>query len=217
MRFWVIFFIFLLVWIFFVKFWVFHVHVIDLAFIFVVFSIEFIRSRRKLRRFRSSFETYQWCRVILEWSVFEWIRSRCIVVDVLICIEKWSLSSVNIILIRWSFWIKRGSWYTDTRTVRLTPAPVILTPAPVRLTLASQIRKKVARSSTILHAHCTRNALEVLQHKSFVDLLSWSSAFDSYKYDSKRAIFDVDYQVWKKSFLKLFQKFKVLMFFASGH
>ncbi len=111
--------------------------------------------------------------------------------------------------------LKIGSWYTDTRTVRLTPAPVRLTPAPVRLTPASQIRKKVARSSTILHAHCTRNALEVLQHKSFVDLLSWSSAFDLYKYDSKRAIFDVDYQVWKKSFLKLFQKFKVLLFFAS--
>jgi hypothetical protein len=111
----------------------------------------------------------------------------------------------------------KGSWYTDTRTVRLTPAPVKLTPAPVRLTPASQIRKKVARSSTILHAHCTRNALEVLQHKSFVGLLSWSSAFDPYKNDSNRAIFDVGYQVWNESFLKLFQKFKVLMFFASGH
>jgi hypothetical protein len=115
-------------------------------------------------------------------------------------------------------------WYIDTRTVRLTSAPVRLTSAPVRLTsapvrltLASQIRKKIARSSTSLHTHCTRNALEVLQHKSFVGLLSWSSAFDLYKYDSKRAIFDVDYQVWKKSFLKLFQKFKVVMFFASEH
>jgi hypothetical protein len=82
--------------------------------------------------------------------------------------------------------------------------------APVTLTLANQIRTKVARSSLILHARCTRNALKVLQHKSFVDLLSWSSAFDLYKDDPKRAIFDVGYQAWNESFLKLFE---ILMFF----
>ncbi len=88
------------------------------------------------------------------------------------------------------------------------------------LTLASHIRKESfvkQKPLHFLHASCTRNALDVLQHKTFVDLLSWSSAFDFYKYDSKRAIFDVDYQVWNASFLKLFQKFKVLMFFASEH
>jgi hypothetical protein len=135
-------------------------------------------------------------------------------------IQDHTKNSISIMIIKLdqhSIILKKGSWYTDTRTIRLTSASVRLTSASVRLTFASQIRKKVARSSTILHAHCTRNALEVLQHKSFVDLLSWSSAFDFYKYDSKRAIFDVDYQVWKKSFLKLFQKFKVLMFFASEH
>jgi hypothetical protein len=73
------------------------------------------------------------------------------------------------------------------------------------LTFASHIRKESfvkQKSLHLLHARCTRNALEVLQHKSFVDLLSWSSAFELYKYDSKRAIFDVDYQVWNESFLK---------------
>jgi hypothetical protein len=73
------------------------------------------------------------------------------------------------------------------------------------LTFASHIRKESfvkQKSLHFLHARCIRNALEVLQHKDFVDLLSWSNAFDSYKYNSKRAIFDVDYQVWNESFLK---------------
>jgi hypothetical protein len=75
------------------------------------------------------------------------------------------------------------------------------------LTLASHIRKESfvkQKSLHLLHARCTRNALEVLQPTDFVELLDWSSAFDLYKYDSKRAIFDVDYQVWNASFLKLF-------------
>jgi hypothetical protein len=56
--------------------------------------------------------------------------------------------------------------------IRLTSAPVILTSSPVTLTLTSQIRKKEEEAFTILRARCTRNALEVLQHKSFLDLLS---------------------------------------------
>jgi hypothetical protein len=80
--------------------------VINLALVFDVSSIEFIRSWRKLRRSRTSIETRRRCKIILERNVFEWIRSRCIVVDVLICIERWSLSSVNVILIREEFWIK---------------------------------------------------------------------------------------------------------------
>jgi hypothetical protein len=99
-----------------------------------------------------------------------------------------------------------GFWYTDTHTIKLTSDPITLT-------LASQIRKEFFVKQKSLHYCCTRNALEVLQHRSFLGLLSWSSAFDLYKYDSKWAIFDVDCQAWKKSFLKLFQKFKVLMFF----
>ncbi len=88
-----------------------------------------------------------------------------------------------------------------------------LTSALITLTSTSQIRKEFFVKQKFLHHCCTRNAFEVLQYKSFVNLLSWSSAFDFYKYDSKRAIFEVDYQIWKKNFLKLFQKFKVLMFF----
>jgi hypothetical protein len=65
--------------------------------------------------------------------------------------------------------------------------------------------RKVARRFVILHARCTRNALKVLQYTSFLDLLSWSNAFDFYNHDSNRAIFDLDYQVWNESFLKLFR------------
>ncbi len=57
---------------------------------------------------------------------------------------------------------------------------------------------KVARR----HARCTRNKLAVLQHKTFINLLSWSSAFDIYKHDSNRAIFDVGYQAWNENFFK---------------
>jgi hypothetical protein len=57
---------------------------------------------------------------------------------------------------------------------------------------------KLARS----HARCTRNKLVVLQHKSFIELLSWSSAFDTCKHYSNRAIFDVDYHVWNERFFK---------------
>ncbi len=104
----------------------------------------------------------------------------------------------------------REFWYTDTHTIRLTSASVTLT-------LSSQIRKEFFVKQKFLHHCCTRNALEVLQHKSFVDLLSWSSAFDFYKYDSKRAIFDVDYQVWKKSFLQLLQKLNIWCSSTSEH
>jgi hypothetical protein len=52
------------------------------------------------------------------------------------------------------------------------------------------------------HARCIHNKLAVLQHKSIVEFLSWSSAFDICKHDSNRAIFDVDYQAWIESFFK---------------
>jgi hypothetical protein len=104
-------------------------------------------------------------------------------------------------------------WYIDTRTIKLTSVSIRLTSSSITLTLVNQIRKKVARSSAILHARCTRNALKVLQHKSFVDLLSWSSAFEFYKYDSNRALFDVDYHLWNESFWRLFETFQILMFF----
>jgi hypothetical protein len=52
------------------------------------------------------------------------------------------------------------------------------------------------------HARCTRSKLAVLQHKNIVEFLSWSSAFDTCKHDSNRAIFDVDYEAWNESFFK---------------
>jgi hypothetical protein len=48
--------------------------------------------------------------------------------------------------------------------------------------------------------------------KKLRSLLSWSSAFESCKNDSKRATFDVIIRFESQSFLKLFQKFKILMF-----
>jgi hypothetical protein len=87
------------------------------------------------------------------------------------------------------------------------------------LTFVSHIRKESfvkQKSLHFLHALCIRNAFEVLQYKDFVDLLSWSSAFDFYKYDSKRAIFNVDYQVWNESFLKLLKSWD-LMFSTNEH
>jgi hypothetical protein len=44
--------------------------------------------------------------------------------------------------------------------------------------------------------------LVVLQHTKLRSLLSLSSAFDSCKYDSNRAISDVDYQAWNENFLR---------------
>ncbi len=79
--------------------------------------------------------------------------------------------------------------------------------SPDALTPASQIRKELfVKQKSLHHSHarCTHNALKVLQNKNIVDLLSWSSAFDPCKNDPNRAIFDVGYQVWNESFLKLF-------------
>jgi hypothetical protein len=112
-------------------------------------------------------------------------------------------------LMKWRFHsLNLKFWYIDTRTIKLTSTSIRLTSSSITLTLVNQIRKKVAKSSAILHACCTRNALKVSKHESFVDLMSWSSAFEFYKNDSNRAIFDVDYQAWNKSFLKLFSKFQ---------
>jgi hypothetical protein len=55
--------------------------------------------------------------------------------------------------------LKIEFWYTDTHTIKLTPASVTLTPA-------SQIRKEFFVEQKSLHHWCTRNALEVLQHKA---------------------------------------------------
>jgi hypothetical protein len=72
--------------------------------------------------------------------------------------------------------------------------------------------KKVARSSAILHARCTRSAQITWFEEKLRSLLSWSSAFETCKDDSKRATFDVIIKPEIRAFLKLFQKFKVLMF-----
>ncbi len=71
------------------------------------------------------------------------------------------------------------------------------------MTLVNQIRKEIfvkQKSLNYLHARCTRSAQITWFEKKLRSLLSWSSAFKLCKNNSKRAIFDVDYQVWKKSF-----------------
>jgi hypothetical protein len=55
---------------------------------------------------------------------------------------------------------------------------------------------------------CTRSKQITWFQKKLRSLLSWSRTFEPCKYDSSRAIFDVDYQVWNQSFLKLFQKLR---------
>jgi hypothetical protein len=72
--------------------------------------------------------------------------------------------------------------------------------------------KKVARSFAILNARCTRSAQITWFQKKLRSLLIWSSAFEFCKNDSKRATFDVIIRFESQSFLKLFQKFKILMF-----
>jgi hypothetical protein len=64
--------------------------------------------------------------------------------------------------------------------------------------------------SKALHifARCTRNRFIVLQYTKLRSLLSSSKTFDFCKYNSNRAIFDVDYQIWSESFLKFFQKLR---------
>jgi hypothetical protein len=100
---WIFLVVFVFLRIFLLQILLLHLRIINLAFVFVVSSIEFIRSRWKCR-FRDSIRTYlrkrMW--IISEWSISDWIRSRLIFIDVeeLFCIEKWFLSSVNIILIR---------------------------------------------------------------------------------------------------------------------
>jgi hypothetical protein len=72
---------------------------------------------------------------------------------------------------------------------------------------SASARDAVSRSEALhISTRCIHNMLVVLQHRKLRSLLSLSSAFDSCKYDSNRAISDVDYQPWNESFLKLFQK-----------
>jgi hypothetical protein len=70
--------------------------------------------------------------------------------------------------------------------------------SPVRATPSVRVSSKDI-------AYCTRDKLNSWFQINLRNLLSWSNAFDIYKYDSKRAIFDVDYRVWNKSFLQLFK------------
>ncbi len=57
-------------------------------------------------------------------------------------------------------------------------------------------RDAVSRSEALyISARCTRNRLVVLQNTKLRSLLSLLSAFDFCKYDSNRAISDVDYQI----------------------
>jgi hypothetical protein len=88
--------------------------------------------------------------------------------------------------------------------------------ASVTLTPANQIRKELSKDFAVILACCTHNKLEILQQENFVELLSWSSAFDTCKHDPNRALFDVGYQAWNESFLQLFQELNFWCS-ASGH
>jgi hypothetical protein len=74
---------------------------------------------------------------------------------------------------------------------------------------SASARDAVSKSEAIhISARCTRNRLIVLQHTKLRSLLNLSNALYFCKYDSNRAIFDVAYQIWSESFLKLFQKLR---------
>jgi hypothetical protein len=61
----------------------------------------------------------------------------------------------------------------------------------------------------------TASLLSPTKKRTLFSRLPPKRADDYCKYDSKRAIFDVDYQVWKKkSFFEAFSKVEILMFFG---
>jgi hypothetical protein len=117
-------------------------------------------------------------------------------------ISKFELTIIFRIMINWHHSLI--SWHHSSNT----------------LTLVNQIRKEYfvkQKSLHHLHARCTYNAQITSFQKKLRSLLSWSSAFEICKNDSKRATFDVIIKSEIRTFLNLFQKFKVLMFFASEH
>jgi hypothetical protein len=73
------------------------------------------------------------------------------------------------------------------------------------LTFANQIRKAFfvkQKSLRHLHARCTRSAQITWFQKRLRSLLSWSSAFETCKNDSKRATFDVIIKSEIRAFLR---------------
>jgi hypothetical protein len=78
---------------------------------------------------------------------------------------------------------------------------------PSDTTLLRHVIEWVAQKHyTHIYARCTRSELVVWYHEKFESLLSWWRAFDVYKHDSNRAIFDVDIQVWKWELSEAFFK-----------
>jgi hypothetical protein len=108
-----------------------------------------------------------------------------------------------------------GSWYTDTRTIRLTSSPVILTSSPVTLTLASQIRKeflvvtKVFTSLTCsLYSQRANHMIsrKVAEFDKLIKriryLQEWLKTSDIWR----------DYHLWKWELFEPFSKVQILMF-----
>ncbi len=80
---------------------------------------------------------------------------------------------------------------------------------------SASARDAVSRSEALhISARCTRNRLIVLQHIKLRILLSSSSAFDFCKYDSNRAISDVNIRAWSWELFEAFSKVEILMFFG---
>ncbi len=110
------------------------------------------------------------------------------------------------VMINWHHSLIRWHHFSNTLTSLFEYIDIIL-----RIHWHPLVRseKKVARSSAILHARCTRSAQITWVQTKLRSLLSWSSSFEICKNDSKRATFDVIIKSEIRAFLKLFQKFKV--------
>jgi hypothetical protein len=147
--------------------------------------------------------TNEWEMFTNDWEWNEWLKN----------VYKWSRMTTNDC--EWTNHVfkKKGNnkltSFIDILTLLFKYVDITL-----RIHWHSLVRsgKKVARSSAILHARCTRSAQITWFQKKLRSLLSWSSAFEICKNDSKRATFDVIIKSEIRTFLKLFQKFKVLMF-----
>jgi hypothetical protein len=93
-------------------------------------------------------------------------------------------------------------WYTDIYMIKLTSCFDYLDTCLSDQRTIFRWVKKLYFVQSRRDTWCTYSKLKVLQQENFVELSSWSSVFDTCKYDSNRALFDVDYQIWKKNFWK---------------
>jgi hypothetical protein len=120
--------------------------------------------------------------------------------DKYVCVFNKLINSINYyrVMINWHYSLI--SWHHSSNT----------------LTLVSQIKKESCKklyftcslySQHVNHMTSKKVAKFIKLIKRFRTLQEWLKTSDIWR----------DYQIWNESFLKLFQKFKVLMFFESEH